>query len=469
MKNFLIGLAMISGWGVAAWLFVSNGPAPIVLGSRDAAADAAGGEIGKLFRDWSADPALAGALVGLCVLDARGRTIHGSSLAETALCPASSLKTVTTGAAFELLGPDFRFETKLASSAAIGPEGVLAGDLVLHGSGDPTLSSADLEALADATVKAGLKQVRGELRIDATVFPRSAVNDHWNWGDIGNAYGAGAYGVNVDHNRLGVRFAPAAAAGGPAEMTAGGPVARGTRWINRVTTGPPGSGDGVVIYSEPYSRAITLEGTVPAGEVDFAVTGAIPDPPALAKDVLEARLKKAGVIFSGTAGGTDAKVTLATHTSAPLAEIVDHLHKVSDNLEAQCLFLTMGNLQQGDPAEVVRKHWESRGVSFTGLRLIDGSGLARANMIRPLDLARVNHAARHGKHGERFRQGLSSYLEGTVRSKLGAMSGVKTEVGFLTLNDGREVTFALMANGLGPDVDFWNLRGKLLSAIRDEG
>ncbi len=119
-----------------------------------------------------------------------------------------------------------------------------------------------------------------------------------------------------------------------------------------------------------------------------------------------------------------------------------------------------------DPSAALRDYWETRGIAFTGLRLIDGSGLARANMIRPLDLARINHAVRHGGQGARFHQSLSTYLGGNVRSKLGAMSGVKTEVGFLTLPDGSEFTFALMANGLGPDVDFWSVREKLLTAIR---
>ena len=86
-------------------------------------------------------------------------------------------------------------------------------------------------------------------------------------------------------------------------------------------------------------------------------------------------------------------------------------------------------------------------------------------MIRPLDLAMVNHLARRGPHGERFRQSLTSDLDGKVRSKLGAMSGVKTEVGFITSEDSREVTFALMANGLDPEVDFWSLREKLLRGV----
>ena len=199
-----------------------------------------------------------------------------------------------------------------------------------------------------------------------------------------------------------------------------------------VFTGPAGSAGEVVVYSEPYGRVITLRGAVPAGVSSFGVTGAIPDPPLLAAELLRARLESAGVKFAGGAGPFPAatRTTLASHQSAPLPEIIDHLHAVSDNLEAQCLFLTIGRKQNADPADAVRRYWEKAGVEdVAGLRLLDGSGLARANMIRPLDLARVNLAARRGPHGERFYESLTAYAGGKLRGKIGGMSGVKTEVG----------------------------------------
>lgn len=430
-------------------------------------AEPAPSPITTVFEQWSADPALAGALVGFCVLDESGTVIFSSPLAEHALCPASALKTVTTAAALEVLGPDFRFETTVATTSSPDTKGTLNGDLILIGGGDPTLTSEDIASLADVVAKTGLKRISGRVLTDLSVFPQPPVSDHWNWGDIGNAYGAGAYGLNVDHNRLVATFQPAAKPGAPAILSDISPVARGTDRVNRVTTGEPGSGDGVTIYSEPDGRRITLTGTIPAGETDFTVGGAIPDPPALAAELLETHLKSLGVRIDGRAlpRGADRK-SFATHHSAPLPEIIDHLHRVSDNLEAQCLFYTLGKAKGVDPAEALKTFWQEKGVAFSGLRLIDGSGLARATMIRPLDLALVNHHARRGPQGDRFRQSLSTYLDGAVRSKLGAMSGVKTDVGFLTTTGGRELTYCLMANGLDPAVNFWPMREKLLRGIR---
>jgi D-alanyl-D-alanine carboxypeptidase/D-alanyl-D-alanine-endopeptidase (penicillin-binding protein 4) len=474
------GIFALAGWAVAAWLFFSKPLAPVAVGSGPSAT----GPVAKtnpqpaippaqtrfedLFRDWSSDPSLAGALLGFCLLDENGNLVFASPLASTALCPASALKTVTTAAALELLGPDFRFTTRLVSDIGINPAGVLDGDLRVASEGDPTFSTEDLEALADQVINAGLKRVNGKLEIDGADFREPPVSDHWNWGDIGNAYGVGAFGFNLDHNRLTLRFQAAAEEGRPAALLNPDRATKDTRWINEVVTGPAGTGDRVVIYSEPNGRTITLRGSVPLGEEDFPVSGALPDPPAKGKEFLRAKLEAAGVKFSGReVPKRTGIVELATHESRLLPEIIDHLHKVSDNLEAQCLYLTVGLQKDTDPdaAYSIRRHWEGRGVGFKGLRLIDGSGLARANMIRPLDLAMVNHLARRGPHGERFRQSLTAYVDGRVRSKLGAMSGVKTDVGFITMPDGREFTFCLMANGLNPALNYWPLRDKLLLQV----
>ena len=463
-------ILLCSGWGVAAWLLLSRllepvtRPLPKEQGTP-MPRSSNGNPIESAFLEWSADPALAGALVGFCVLDPSGKTVFASPLAGTALCPASALKTLTTAAALEVLGSNKQFTTQLVQGGEITPSGQLNGGLLISGGGDPTFSSSDLATFTDAVVKAGIKQINGKVEAGygGKEYP---VSDHWNWGDIGNAYGAGAYGLNLDHNRIAITFQPASREGDPATLLNDAPPTKDTRWVNQVLTGPAGSGDRVSVYSEPYGRTITLRGTVPLGESGFTVHGAMPDPAARTKEVFRASLEAAGVkVVEGEMPPVDHLDTLVFHKSAELVEIIDHLHKTSDNLEAQCLFLAVGSAAGSDPAEAVRNHWESRGVSFTGLRMIDGSGLARANMIRPLDLARVNHLARRGPHGERFRQSLTGYLDSKVRSKLGAMSGVKTEVGFLALDDGREVTFALMANGLGLDVDFWPLRDRLLRDV----
>jgi len=410
--------------------------------------------------------ALPAAALAFVLLDKSGTTLYASPLAETAMCPASSLKTLTTAASLEILGADFRFETQLASTAAISSDGTLDGDLILIGGGDPTLAFKDILNLINQAVSSGLKKITGVIRVDSTIFPDNPMNDHWNWGDIGNAYGAGAFGLNVNHNRMLIRFEPGNAEGNPAQISGSDPTLTDVVWINHVTTGPARSGDGVMVYSSPYSNTITMRGTVPLGESDFTIRAAIPNPPAVALKFLTKQLRNSGIKIEGRAVSNNATLKiLATHQSTPLPEIIDHLHHVSDNLEAQCLFLMLAHNQKSNPATVIRTHFHYAAVNFEGLRLLDGSGLARANMIRPIDLARANHAASKGPLGERFVQSLNASPSG-FRSKNGAMSGVRTEVGFLTMDDGKQATFALMANGLTGGEDFRAIRDRLLTAAK---
>lgn len=476
MKAAMVVVAL-SGWMAAAWLFISK-PLPPVEGAapssgkgevlpRELSGDAT---VDRIFRDWSADPALAGASVGFCLLDESGGILYGSPFAATALCPASALKTVTTSAALELLGPDYRFTTTLKGDGPVAG-GVLEGGLLLIGDGDPTFSTADLEAMVRAAAAKGLRAVQGALVVGRGADHDGPVSEHWNWGDIGNAYGAGAYRLNLDHNRITLLFRPGAREGDKATLLNRDAATEDTRWTNDVWTGAPGSGDRVTVFSEPRGRTIRLAGTVPRGVDRFGVGAALPDPPAKIEEILRKRLKAAGIEIRGRevnrGSGVVPHTEFAEHASKPVVDILPHLHRVSDNLEAQCLFHAIGRESTTDPAWAIRRHWESRGVEFKGLRMIDGSGLARANMIRPLDLAKVNHLARRGPHGERFRESLTTYLDGKVRSKLGAMSGVKTDVGFITLADGRELTFCLMANGLEPGLNFWPLRDRLLKAVTE--
>ena len=417
----------------------------------------------SFFQTWVKNEALAGASVGFCVLDEKGETVCSSPLAETALCPASALKTLTAGAAFDVLGDGFTFKTVILAGSEISSDGRVTGDLILKGGGDPTLATADLEAMAAALAKNGLKRVQGMLRVDATLFPDTPVSDHWVWGDLGNAYGAGAFGLNVDHNAVQLTFNGGKIPGAAATFLGSEPVLPDTKWDVQVTTGAAGSGDGVMIYSSPFAGKILVKGTVPLASQAFAVRGAVPDPPALAGEILRVALERRGIVFTGQAVAGKSSIIIAKHESVALVKLITHMQAVSDNLEAQCLFLMMGVKKDADPADVIKAYWESMGVSFKGLRLLDGSGLARATMIRPLDLARINYAARHSAYGDQFFTSLPANADGTLRSKRGAMSGVRSEVGFLKRGD-REFTFALIGNGLGV-VDFWKLRQSLLEEL----
>jgi len=134
------------------------------------------------------------------------------------------------------------------------------------------------------------------------------------------------------------------------------------------------------------------------------------------------------------------------HLSAPLIDLVTSIHATSDNHETECVFRLLG-LRAGQPPEtVVRAHWAGRGLDFSGLRMVDGSGLARADHITPHDLARLQHLAATGPVGEAYVASLPVNDDGAIRWKAGAMSAVRAHIGYATAASGERLSFALMVN-----------------------
>jgi D-alanyl-D-alanine carboxypeptidase/D-alanyl-D-alanine-endopeptidase (penicillin-binding protein 4) len=414
--------------------------------------------LSDLMANLRAAPDFKGVAIGLTVLDPEG-TVAFSDGGDTAMIPASTLKTVTTATALEQLGVDFVFETTVRAAAKPDAEGTLAGDLILVGGGDPTLSTSDLKGLAKEVGASGVQKINGRVLADARIFPEQIASDFWNWGDIGNGYGSSAAGLNLNHNRFVALFAPGAIQGAPTQFLGAGVELPGVEWINRVTTGAPGSGDGVMLYTSPGSSAIFCFGTIPKDEQRFGVVGAVPDPARYTLQTFLGALRAQGITVTGKAEvipATDATQppaeVLATHRSAPLPVIVRHLLEVSDNHEAECLFRFLAR-KHGKPGEqVIREHWSARGLDFQGLRMVDGSGLARADFICPHDMARLLHLVRRGERGDVFFQSLNSHFGDRVRWKGGAMSSIRSWAGYVQRGGdpvGQEWTFALIFNHFG--------------------
>lgn len=415
-----------------------------------------------LLREARANPALAGAAMGFCLIDPKGQIVLEDN-AQTAFIPASSLKTLTTATALERLGPEFRFTTTLKSTAPM-EDGLIAGDLVIVGGGDPMLALADLKAWANDLKKRGLQRITGRVRTDSTVFSGSLYGDFWNWGDIGNGYGSGVSGLNLNHNRYTLVFRPGAAVGAPAELLGISTALPDIAWKNEVTTGPQGSGDGVVIHGGEGTTKIHLRGTVPLGVAKLQVTGAVPDPEAFIAHHFSRALTAAGVQI-GESGGGSAKPEheLLKHDSPPLLEIVKSIHATSDNHETECLYRMLGLKTGKAPDIVIRDHWKSRGLDFIGLRMEDGCGLARADFIRPLDLARLQFLAGSGPQGTHYKDSLLA--EDGLRWKGGAMSGVRTYTGFAKGKSGDEFCFALMVNHYADGKTVSELSQKVMDAM----
>lgn len=463
MKKYLLILCGLASLAALFWFWQNT---------RHSSGDPLG--LHSVLRDASAEPALASAAIGLCVLDASGKVVFEQN-ARTAFIPASTLKTVTTGTALEILGPDFRFQTQVKSTSPIA-QGILSGDLVLVGGADPMLSLADLATWAEGLKQKGLKQVTGRVIGDGRILSGSRFDDFWNWGDIGNGYGSPVSGLNLEHNRYTASFHPGAAPGALSAFRGATPEVPSVQWTNQVLTGPPGSGDNVVIHGGELTGRIFLRGTLPSDSPVFSVVGAVPDPELFAAHHFREALRAAGIEVLGAATTVDqlqspnanlpeVPVVLIDHPSPPLLNIITSIHAESDNHESECLFRFLGTHRKMDPEAVIREHWRKKGLSFEGLRMEDGCGLARADFIRPLDLAIIQFRLATGPQSAAFESSLLSHFDGRLRAKGGAMSSIHSYTGSATLADGRKHYFAFMVNHHQDSKAAYRLRDRIVSIL----
>lgn len=434
-----------------------------------------------------ANPGLQNGQLGFALYDVEsGALLEKERINETML-PASTLKTVTSAAAFGILGEDFKFKTTLEHDGEI-VDGVLKGNIYIHGGGDPTLGSdrfkwgTDMPSILSAWVKKirekGITKIEGAVIGDASIFEDALLPVTWVWSDIGNYYGAGANGLSFNENTYEVYFQPGPNVGDVAEFLRTEPAMPDVQFVNEMRTGSRGSGDNGYVYGAPYTFLRFLRGTVPAGG-EFSIKGSIPDPALFAAQSLQAALKNESIlvqgaattqrslVLEGKASNTERKV-LYTHQSPPLKDIIYWLNKKSLNLFAEHLLKMVGYHKYKDGStdagvRAIESYWSSQGIDIKGMHLNDGSGLSRYNGITPGQLAgmlRVNTkapwfesfwnslpiAGDHDDPGTLRSMCKGTAAEGNVRAKSGYISRVRTYAGYVKTKSGKQLCFAMMAN-----------------------
>ncbi len=403
--------------------------------------------------------------------------------------PASNMKFPVTIAALARLGPDFRYETAFYTDAPPGPDGRISGDLVLPGRGDPTLGepfhdSADaaLEALADSLLAAGVREVGGALRIDASAWDSTSVPTGWLVGNLPNRAAAtgGAFGIGM--GELEIEITGGAAPGDPARVS-WRPMGTGSFVESRIRTVGPG-GEVEIDYGYlPESRRWLLEGTITPG-ARRSMTRAQRDPVRQAAHALYRAIEGRGIRIEGgvevvwereasPGGGCDgsrvercpAMVRVAGVTSPTLLEITAEVMGASQNWIAEQLVRTLGAEfgEEGSWDEgfqvITETLVDAVGVDSMDLYFRDGSGLAGYNLVSPEALVAMLRWARMEPWGEgylrtmaepgRDRTTLQSRLpelRGRLFAKTGTITHTTTLSGYLTADDGRELVFVIFSN-----------------------
>lgn len=436
------------------------------------------------------------AALGIAVLDVESGRILKTSNASSSLIPASLMKVPTTATALKVFGEDYRFTTELCYSGSI-QDGVLNGDVLIIGGGDPSLGGGrpsgalDLDALlarwADAIQRAGIKSIKGNIVGEESLAPGAEPSPYWQWNDIGNYYGAGAGGLIINENKYTLRLQRTANVGGKPKVVSYDPDPGQLRWTNLLTSGASNSGDQSYIFGAPGTMDRVIRGTIPAGKGTFKVKGSLPNPAKHAADWLAEVLEDRGIEVSGDAiaasipSARTTATSIDSYESPPLKELVKQTNFKSVNLFAEALFNALGRHWgiSDDPEKVgerIVEYWEERGLDTDGWQQLDGSGLTMRNMITPLQMTQVlqfsaasaipSSLPRVGKEGTVRGVLRNQTSAARIRAKSGTLARSKGFCGYVETSDGKQIAFTIIANNFtGKDKTLRVALGEWMSAL----
>jgi D-alanyl-D-alanine carboxypeptidase/D-alanyl-D-alanine-endopeptidase (penicillin-binding protein 4) len=395
------------------------------------------------------------------------------------MMPASNMKILTLAAAAELLGWDARFTTTLETSAPV-EGGVLRGDLVVRGTGDPTLNKRNgrggqvLGEWAAALTAAGIHEIDGRIIGDDQAFDDEGLGGGWAWDYLQYGYAApvGALQYNEDVAELIV--APGAAGGDPAivRLAAG----TGLAVVNRAVTGAAGSAETIDYRRRLDEPVLEITGSMPLGTPAVIRNVAVVNPTLFAAQSVKDGLAARGITIHGEAADLDdvaasllpssGRRVLHATESPPLREMATVLMKVSQNQYAETLLKAAGSVGGGigtteagrGAARALFTGWN---IPETAYVMADGSGLSRYNYVtaRAITtiLERMYHDARHrdpfmatlpvaGKDGTISTRLRGSRAEGNAAAKTGSIANVRSLSGYVRTRDGEMVVFSILAN-----------------------
>lgn len=424
--------------------------------------------IEKAYLSLENDPQLKYGSSSLSVLNANSGEIIYSINGNMGLASASTLKTITAATAYNLLGKDFTWETSLGYSGSITAVGVLQGDLIIVGGGDPSLGSDRysetktdliLHNWITAIQKLGIKKITGRIIADDRLFGTETMPGGWTWKDMGNYYGAGPSSITWRENQFDLFF-KAGRVGEPAELLRTTPEMSYLKIINEVKTSSPGTGDNVYAYSAPYSSIIYLRGTYGI-DLRKTISASVPDPAFdLAYRIMN-KLKESGIQID--MGATTARLLksisqtfsaptkiIAIHTSPELDSIVYWFNRKSVNLYGEHLVKTLAwkegkEITTAMGVEVVKDFWNKKiGIDALAMNIYDGSGLSPANRVTTMAMSQILQSARKESWFDNFYNSLPIY--NNMKMKSGSISDVIAYAGFHTNSSGTPLVFSIIVN-----------------------
>lgn len=425
----------------------------------------------------AARPELARARLGMHVETAEGDSLYSRD-SDRFFVPASTLKLLTTAAVLTGLGPDFTIRTAVHGTTA--ETGVTT--LRVEGRGDPSFTRNSLTELATQLRQQGIDQVDTLYGED---LPSDSVNPSWEWEDVQAGYGAPVNRLILNQNEIVLSLIPRSL-GSPLQVMWKQPSLR-TGWQieNTSITVPEGSPEFVTVGRDLARPILRVSGQLAVGSLPEAASVAIPNPGEVFLQAFQAALAQEAIVVAQTqlteVSSTIRGTELAAITSPPLSALLIPANRDSNNLYAEALLKQLGRSfeadeQTGPVSLAIALHiLRGLGVDPDQVVMVDGSGLARKNLVTPAAMVDTLQAMARSPLARPYRDSLAvAGVSGTLRNrfrdtavagrlwgKSGAISRNFALAGYLDIPDYKPITFSIFINHI-------NMPGRIARQIIDD-
>ena len=423
--------------------------------------------------------------------------------------PASNMKGYTFATALARMGPEFRFRTSLYANAKPDAAGLLYGDVILYGRGDPSFAASLNEGdyykvfndFAAKVAAAGVKRIDGDLIGDESFFTGGPLGFGWEWDDLQTYYGAPVSALTSNDNAVDVYVKPGPGVGAPA-LLAFGPTLTGLTIKNGVTTGAAGTKRAITVRRLLGSGVLEINGNVPLDDKTvkngYEDSVSVADPALVFTTLFREALGRQGITVTGRVRTMDAAARMAAPLdtakltelsfweSRPLRQITADALKPSQNLYTELVLRALGQYMQEHPLTpaiapvvptpdagptpmptsvelgiaAVQAFLAEAGVPAKTIVMVDGSGLSRHNLITANATVQLyEYMSRHryalyffdalpigGVDGTLKNRFKGTPAEKNVRAKTGTINYVATLSGYVTSAAGERFVFSVLVN-----------------------
>ncbi|MBM4055879.1 MAG: D-alanyl-D-alanine carboxypeptidase/D-alanyl-D-alanine-endopeptidase [Planctomycetes bacterium] len=393
---------------------------------------------------------------------------------------ASNMKLFTTATALEYLGPNFTYITSVEADGKITDNGILEGNLIIRGSGDPNLSgrfyNGNILAVPNSWLNAikdsGINKITGDIIADDSIFDRIYINDTWPKNQLHEWYCAPTSGLSFNDNCIDITFVPQNKVNGKVTLL----LEPNTSLItihNECIYTSVNKQHTYSLYRKPGTNDIWVKGKFWTNAPKKKEWISVHNPSLYLATLFKEMLKKSGISVQGTVrliNKNDREATLLkpiklAKTTSTMEQSVYVTNKQSQNFYAEQILKTLGAHVRGngsteDGLQVIRAFMEKLGFDAGKYQIRDGSGLSKENKLSPNMVTTVlsyMHTHKHRKvfydslptsgiDGGLHRRMSSQSYKNKIHAKTGYIAGTSALSGYIDTSKGDMLAFSILIN-----------------------